>query len=423
MTLEPLFEAALSAVAPHRLIPAVASMRGTILTIDDLNFDLAHYHNCLLCGSGKAAAAMAQAFETILANRCGGGIVVAPDTPVHLQCATCIPSTHPLPSEQSVIAADAMGSLFDQAGPNDLIIYLLSGGTSALLEKPLPPLTLEDMINTTRILLENGCSIDEINAVRKHLSAIKGGRLAARTPATVVVLVISDVIGDDLQTIGSAPLHSDASTYREVVTMLQARELLPKLTPAVQSLLQRGAAGAIAETPKQVRPGVLHRLIASNHHALEAAAAAARERGIRTRIESRPLCGDVAAAAQAFAERFKVLPPGTLLLSGGETTVQVRGHGKGGRNQHFALLLLQHLHTSCSYTILCAGSDGIDGNSDAAGALISDTLFKDARQRGIDLQCHIDTFDSYTFFQQLDASIMTGYTGTNVMDVVLAYKG
>lgn len=422
LDLRAVFQTAIDAVMPEKLIPSSVSMANGALKIGDTALDLNDYAHCTVCGSGKAAGPMAQAMEKILQNRCSGGVIISPEKPVHLQYATCIQSTHPLPSQLSLKAADALQSLFRQTGKGDLIIYLLSGGTSSLIEKPLNGLTLDDIIDTTRRLLENGCSIEETNAVRKHLSMIKGGRLAALTDATILVLVISDVIGDDLQTIGSAPLHSDASSYADVVSMLEARGLMAQLSDRVKAVLMQGASGQIPDTPSHVKPNVIHLILSSNKQALEAAASYADLFGVLTLVEPTPISGSVEEAAKAFCERFKALEPGTLLLAGGETTVKVQGSGKGGRNQHFALLCLQQLADCCSYEIICAGSDGIDGNSDAAGAKISDRLYSEAKQTGLNMLDYINNFDSNTFFAQLDALIVTGYTGTNVMDIIIAHK-
>jgi glycerate 2-kinase len=421
--LEKFFDVAIDAVRPKNIISKIVTLKNNELAIGNTFLDLGTFNYCYLCGSGKAAAQMAVEMEKILGSQWGGGVIVSPERPTFLQQATCIEATHPFPSAKSIAAADAMIGCFESTGEKDLIVYLLSGGTSSLMEKPIPPIALDDFIGTTQLLLENGFSIEELNAVRKHLSLIKGGRLAEKTNARIIVLVISDVIGDDLSTIGSAPLHSDASSYSDVATLLKERNLFSRLAPSVQKVLNRGVEGKIDETPKTVRSNVTHQLLSSNIQALNAAAEYARELGIPVKLDSKPISGDVESAAKSFVEVFKTLPAGTLLLRGGETTVTVTGNGRGGRNQHFALLSLQALKECCPYTIIAAGTDGIDGNSDAAGAIISDALYRDSRDKEINLQQFIHNFDSHTLFEQLGAAIKTGYTGTNVMDVIIAYKG
>ncbi|UFS61601.1 DUF4147 domain-containing protein [Sulfurimonas sp. HSL-3221] len=419
--LESLFGAAVDAVMPQRMLPGRMRLHDGVLSVGGEQLDLERYGNLYLCGAGKAALPMAEACEAILGERIAGGVIVTPEAERPLGYCTYVHSTHPLPSEESVEAAERLMEQFARAGERDLILFLLSGGTSALIEKPLPPVTLAAMAETTRLLLENGCSIEETNSVRKHLSMIKGGRLAQMTRATVLVLVVSDVIGDDLETIGSAPLYCDRSTYADVTALLRGRGLMERLPETVREVLTKGEKGGVPETPTLPLPTVKHLLIGSNKQALEAAAACGVEYGRDVRVVETPIEGDVAEAAEAFCRRFKSLPPGTLLLQGGETTVTVSGGGRGGRNQHFALLCLRHLGTECSYDIICAGTDGIDGNSDAAGARISDALFRRCSIAEIDDA--LARFDSNTFFAGKEALIETGYTGTNVMDVVLAYKG
>jgi hydroxypyruvate reductase/glycerate 2-kinase len=417
------FQVGLDAVSPASLINEHLRFKKGTLSIDKCTVDLNDYSNCYLCGSGKAAASMAKAMDDIMGNYIGGGIVVSPEAVQHLKHATCIHSTHPLPSDESIHAADAMMNLFENAEPNELIIYLLSGGTSALLEKPVEPLTLDDMVQTTRVLLENGCSITETNAVRKHLSQVKGGRLAGLTRARIIVLVISDVIGDDLQTIGSAPLHSDQSCYAEIVEMLEKRALIDRLPDNVQTLLRQGAEGKYPETPKQPYKHVQHHLLASNQIALQGIESHAKKMGLNVVVQRHPIQGDVHDAAKTFIDAFSVLPKNTLYLCGGETTVLVKGDGRGGRNQHFALICLEALKSRFSYEIICAGTDGIDGNCDAAGAHISDALFRQSAEVGTDITSFIGNFDSNGFFERYTRAIKTGYTGTNVMDLVIAYKG
>jgi len=419
--LERIFEAAVDAVMPQRMLPGRMHLDDGVLHIDGEHFDLERYERLYLCGAGKAALPMAEACETILGERIAGGVIVTPEAPRPLKHCRYVHSTHPMPSSESVDAAEQLITQFGAATEKDLILFLLSGGSSALIEKPVPPVSLEAMAQSTKLLLENGCSIDETNGVRKHLSLIKGGRLAQMTKARVVVLVVSDVIGDDLETIGSAPLYCDRSTYTGVTAMLRAKGLFEKLPATVRELLLAGERGAVAETPEFPLPGVTHLLIGSNRRALEAAAECGVAHGRDVRVIGRPIEGDVAAAAEAFCRRFEALPPGTLLLQGGETTVTVSGGGRGGRNQHFALLCMQRLKTKAVYDIICAGTDGIDGNSDAAGARISDALFRRCDPQ--EIKEALSRFDSNTFFAHKEALIKTGYTGTNVMDVVIAYKG
>lgn len=416
-----LFDAAIAAVDPHRILPDRMQLQGDLLKIDSLTLDLGAYRHLYVCGAGKAALPMALSCEQILGSHIAGGVIVTPEAPRPLEFITYCRSTHPLPSQRSIQGADALFAQFEAAAEEDLILFLLSGGASALIEKPIAPVTLKDMAATTKLLLENGCSIDETNAVRKHLSTIKGGRLARRTLARIVVLVISDVIGDDLGTIGSAPLYGDTSTYADVSALLEAKRLTARLPQNVRTVIDAGVRGEIEETPDAPPANVTHMLLSSNRHALLAAQAAAKQHHVSAVVDPAPICGDVDAAAQSFCDAFMLIPEGSLLLCGGETTVTVTGQGKGGRNQHFALQCLRLLEKSCCYDIICAGTDGIDGNSDAAGARISDTLY--ARIDPDEAAFYAEAFDSNTFFERHDAVIKTGYTGTNVMDIIIAYKG
>lgn len=419
--LDAIFDAAIKAVMPQSMIPAVMALEDGVLHIDDSSYDLERYEKCYLCGAGKAALPMAEACETLLGAHIDGGLIVTPEAARPLKHCRYVHSTHPLPSQESIDAADLLLEQFAAATQKDLILFLLSGGTSALIEKPIAPVTLSEMAATTKLLLENGCSIEETNRVRKHLSSVKGGRLAKATQATVVVLVVSDVIGDDLETIGSAPLYYDSSTYAEAVAMLESKGLMDRLPDSVATVLLEGRAGKTGETPKSPAPNVEHLLIGSNRRALEAAADAALEYGRGVRLIGTPLSGDVADAAEAFCDTFASLAPDTLLLQGGETTVTVTGSGSGGRNQHFALLCLQKLGGGAYFDIICAGTDGIDGNSDAAGARINSELLR--RCTSAEIEDALVRFDSNTFFEGKGAVIKTGYTGTNVMDIVIAYKG
>lgn len=420
--LDAVFKDALSSVMPERMIPAAMCLENGVIHIKDAVYDLEQYGKLWLCGTGKAALPMAEVCEAMLGAHIAGGVIVTPEAERPLRYCEYVHSTHPLPSYESIAAADRLLKVFERAAEDDLILFLLSGGTSALIEKPIASVTLEEMALSTKVLLENGCSIEETNSVRKHLSQIKGGRLAARTAARVAVLVVSDVVGDDLQTIGSAPLYCDRSTYADAVALVEAKGLTRQLPASVMSVLNDGKAGKIAETPKTAPQKVRHFIIGSNQIALEAAAASAADFGRDVSLLTTPMEGDVVQAVQTFQERFAQLPPDTLLLMGGETTVTVSGGGRGGRNQHFALLSLKALAQQQSYfDVICAGTDGIDGNSDAAGARINSELA--FRCSAAEMEDALQRFDSNTFFEHCNAVIRTGYTGTNVMDIVIAYKG
>lgn len=416
-----IFDAAVTSVMPQTMMRRAVRLEHNVLYVGTHKLDLERYDRLYLCGAGKAALPMAEACEALLHARIAGGVVVTPEAEAPLHHCTYMHSTHPIPSQESIDAAEALMAQFEAAGERDLILFLLSGGASALIEKPLPPVTLAEMAATTKLLLENGCTIGETNAVRKHLSMLKGGRLARMTEATVVVLVISDVIGDDLETIGSGPLYCDGSTYAEAAGMLRAKGLLSRLPERVRQVLEQGERGLLEETPETPPPHVTHLLLASNRQALEAAAERAVDAGMKVHLEHEPIRGDVAEAAARFCRTFEALPPRALLLCGGETTVTVRGGGRGGRNQHFALLCLQRLGDRFAYDIICAGTDGIDGNSEAAGARISDRLYAASTPR--EMAAAAEAFDSNGFFERKGAAIRTGYTGTNVMDLVIAYKG
>lgn len=418
-----LYREAVQAVMPDQVMPRYLRREGEKILVGERVYTLSDFENCYLCASGKAADAMAPAAAAVLGDACSDGVVISPEDGTDTPCYAHYTGTHPLPSQQSVDAGTAMHALFTKATQNDFILFLLSGGSSALMEMPLPPISIDEFTATTRLLLENGYSIDEINTVRKHLSALKGGRLAAATDATVAVLVVSDVIGDDLHTIGSAPLYCDTSSYRDAVTLLEAKTLFAALPKSVQDVLHSGLQGILPESPKTPMPHTEHFMIASNFQALQAAADAAKNTGLNVRLDPTPIRGDVSEAAETLFAIFASLPEQTLYIRGGECTVVVDGSGKGGRNQHLALLLMQKIKTAYAYGLVAAGTDGIDGNSGAAGAFVSDGLYTDAQARGIDPEDALSRFDSNGFFERLGATVTTGYTRTNVMDVLLFYKG
>ncbi|RUM68220.1 MAG: glycerate dehydrogenase [Sulfurospirillum sp.] len=323
-------------------------------------------------------------------------------------------SSHPLPSARSVEAAEKLMKMISALNEDEVFIYLLSGGTSALVEKPIPPVRLEDFTAVSEALLQSGASIDEMNIVRKHLSMIKGGRLAALTKAKGKVFVISDVIGDDLEAIGSAPLFCDSSTCADAKRVLVQYGLWDSVNTSVRNLLEECSH----ETPKVVDPGIVHEVVASNKTALEAIAAEAEKAGYRAKIVTDRLRGDVRDVAKEIARiaQFHEADTPLCLLFGGETTVQVRGSGKGGRNQELALWVLKAMRGEGRFTFLSGGTDGRDGMSDAAGAVVDESDLHE------DIDRYLDNNDSYHYHQKYGTLICTGASGTNVMDIMILIK-
>jgi hydroxypyruvate reductase/glycerate 2-kinase len=321
---------------------------------------------------------------------------------------------------------EAMGGL----GEDDFFLYLLSGGSSALLEWPSPPVTLPELQATARLLLEGGLAIDEINMVRKHLSRVKGGRLGRMTKARGLVLVISDVLGDDLQTIGSAPLYCDGSSYQQVVDLLSRFNLWESLPASVRGLLADGAAGVCEETPKEPNPRIEHLLIGSNVLALEKAAARSEALGIqapimtsRLRGEAREVAKAIVAVGEEILASGRPFAPPVCLLFGGETTVTVRGKGRGGRNQEMCVAALREIGERRGLLFFSGGTDGIDGNSEAAGAAVDWQSFARAQELGLRIDDYLGANNSNQLLASTGDLIVTGPTGTNVMDITMLFVG
>ncbi|MFC4455428.1 glycerate kinase type-2 family protein [Deinococcus sonorensis] len=370
----------------------------------------------VLVSVGKAAPGMAAAVMGQLHGPVSG-VVVAP----HAQATGSLPGLHvlgaghPTPDEGSVRAGAAVLDAVRALSPDDLLLCLISGGASALLCAPAG-VTLDQKADLTRQLLASGASIQQINVVRKHLSRVKGGQLArAAAPARVVSLVLSDVVGDDLSSIASGPTAPDPSSDRDALAVLEAFGLR---APEARVWLTEGAAGLHPDTPKPDDPlfeRVTHRIVGRNRTALEAAAAHLQQAGWPARIWRDDVTGPAREAARQHAQLARELDPGEALLSGGETTTVVRpGAGRGGRNLEFLLALA--LEDTGVYA-LAADSDGLDGSSDAAGAILTpDTLARAARL-GLDARASLDGSDAHGFFGRLGDLIRCGPTGTNVNDV------
>jgi hydroxypyruvate reductase len=333
---------------------------------------------------------------------------------------------HPVPDARGQAAAEAIVERARGAGAEDLVLFLVSGGGSALTPAPTPPITLAEKQETTRLLLGAGATINELNAVRKHLSRFKGGQFArAAAPATVVSLILSDVIGDPLDVIASGPTAPDPSTFADALTVLERRGVAERLPRAVRTRLDAGARGEIAETPKPgdtVFERVSNVVIGNNALVVDAAAEEARRLGYRAEVLTRALQGEARDVARELVARARTLPPRTCLIAGGETTVTVRGRGRGGRCQEFALAAALELTPDDRLVVLAAGTDGTDGPTEAAGALGDATTIARGETAGRAARAALADNDAYTFLAGAGDLVVTGPTNTNLLDVYLCLR-
>ena len=429
-----IFNAALVAVDPYNAVLKVACFEHNQLQIAGVKYNLESYERIIVVGAGKATARMALAVETLLGGNIAAGLIVVKNGhAAPLSIIGQVEAAHPVPNEAGMAGAQNILHMVCAADEKTLVICLLSGGASALLVAPAAGLTLQDKQDTTGLLLNAGASINELNAVRKHLSSVKGGGLArAAYPAQMVTLILSDVIGDPLDVIASGPTAQDNSTFAEAWAVIVKYGLQEKLPPRVVDYLQRGSAGQMPETVKENDPCLnkTHNLIiAGIRQALVAAKEKAGQLGYASRTISAKLQGEAREAAcflaQAARAELAEMQPNErrCLLCGGETTVTVRGTGKGGRNQELALAFALEIEGWQGVSLLSAGTDGGDGPTDAAGAMVDAGTAALARSLGIDPRKYLDNNDSYTFFQDFDtvagtqSHLKTGPTGTNVMDI------
>jgi len=429
-----IYSAAIRAVDPFEAVTNSLSLKGDVLTLRQgeeilAEENLSIYERVLVVGAGKATAPMALAVEDILEDRISRGAVsVKYGYIAELKKIAIHEAAHPVPDAAGAEAAGEIVHILEDAGEKDLVISLISGGGSALL--PLPPssISLEEKQKTTDLLLKSGASIHEINAVRKHLSQVKGGNLArAAHPARVLNLMISDVVGDAMDVIASGPFVADSSTFIEAAGILEKYHLTKDVPSSVTAYIQRGVEKEVEENPSEGSvefDRVTNAIIASNIIALEAAADAAEELGYNTCILSSLIEGDTAEAAfwhsriadEVRATGNPVEAPGCI-ISGGETTVIVTGNGLGGRNMEFALQAAPYIRGKEGILMASIGTDGSDGPTDAAGAVADGTTVSRGEDLGVFIDDYIRSNDSYHYFQQLDDLIITGPTNTNVMDV------
>ena len=417
-----IFHAALKAAAPSEAVLRHAKLARNVLSAGGKRYRLDEFRNVYVIGAGKASAQMAQPIERLLGKRIAQGLInVKYDHTARLRRIELNECGHPIPDRNGELGAHRIAEIASQAGEDDLVVCLISGGASALLPLPAPPVTLEEKQETTRLLLHCGANIHELNCVRKHISALKGGQLAQLAwPASVLTLILSDVIGDDLDVIGSGPTVPDRSTLADARAILSKYGIAAKVPAAVRERLSEKAS----ETPKpgdKIFEHVQNLIVGSNRLAVDAAAEQARALGYHTLVLSTFIEGetrDVARVHAAIAKEIRAtgrpVKPPACVISGGETTVTIRGNGQGGRNQEFALAAALDIAGLKDVVILSAGTDGTDGPTDAAGAIADGSTIARA---GLDAAAYLANNDSYHFFGNLGDLIKTGPTGTNVADV------
>jgi glycerate 2-kinase len=383
----------------------------------------------IVTGAGKAAASLARGLEAVLGDRIDSGVVlVKHGHGLPLRRIAVLEGGHPVPDADGLAGTRQIMQTVETAAEHDTMFFVLTGGASALLVEPAPGLSFADLQAANRLLVNGGAQIDEINAVRKHLSGVTGGRLRQRARcASFCTLAISDVIGDSPAAIGSGPTVADPSTFQECIAIVDRYGLRAALPRAVVEHLERGVAGRVAETPKEtagIFRGSHYRIVASNRISIDAAAHAARARGCKVEILTTEMQGHTHAAAHRFAAALRQASSARsdapiVILAGGETTLPVRGNGRGGRNQEFALVAALDLQGVANVTLLSAGTDGTDGPTDAAGAFVDGSTVARASARGLDANDVLRRQDSYTLLDALGALHRTGPTGTNVMDLAM----
>jgi len=433
------FRAAVEAVDPARLVASVLRVEGDAVVLDAPGVRAAMPLSSLwkvhLVGAGKAGRAMGEAALAALGKRVADGVIAVPrgaegrSGPVRFAAAG-----HPVPDIFSLAAAREILSLLERAGKGDLVIALMSGGGSAMLSAPAEGITTEEKAETFRLLLREGADIASFNAVRKHLSEVKGGLLArAAQPAATWALLLSDVPDDDPSVIASGPFSPDPTTYADAIGVLERYGIFYAVPSPVRRHLAEGAAGAFPETPKPDDPaflGTTSALVGTNHTAMEAARGMAREQATGPTVTALLpgfLRGEARECARSFCSGLRkaaeALSPGhaVVVIAGGETTVNVRGGGKGGRNQEFALAAAVELAGEGAMAVLAAGTDGIDGPTDAAGAFVDGTTVARAASLGLDPVAHLENNDAYPFFRALGDLVVTGPTGTNVADLAIGW--
>ncbi len=425
-----LIEEGLKAADPYSAVRKHLSRIEDQVIVDGKKFSPKHV---FLIALGKASIPMTLAVEDVLSDLIAGGVVSAPKYSRGVfsrlpRRVKVVWAGHPVPDEDSVRAGEKALEIAERAGKEDLVLVLVSGGGSALMERPADEISLRELMETTKLLLKSGATIDEINTVRKHLSWFKGGWLARKAyPANLVALIVSDVVGDPLETIASGPTAPDPTRFEDAYMVLKHYGLWEKLPEKPREYIEKGLRGEVPETPKpgdKVFGKVYNKVVASNIVSLKAMEEKARSLGYNTIILTSRIQGEArhvgrvlaGIALESYYNSYPIKPP-AVILAGGETTVTVVGEGKGGRNQELVLGAVADINGHHGVVIASIGTDGIDGVTDAAGAIADAHTLTRAKERKLNPYDFLARNDSYHFFKELGDLVITGPTGTNVNDI------
>ncbi len=421
-----LIKAAIDSVRPENFIPENIHLQGRDLTIQDRTYDLSAYDQIYVVSVGKAAYGMAEALDRIIGQYVSKGIVLTKHLPS--QCSLCskyklMEGGHPIPTEASIAGAEAILDLLDSAGKEDLVIFLISGGGSALMTKPAGKLSLETLQAFSKDILGCGADIKEFNTLRKHLDEVKGGRLSLHAaPAEQITIILSDVVGSPLDTIASGPTVPDPTTYQDALNIYNNYANTTKFPEQIRKVLESGVNHKLPETLKdESRTGQVF-LLASNRTAAYAAAVQGRKYGLYSRVLNTHLTGEASMIGALLPSFFSELEKPGLLIFGGETTVHIKGNGLGGRNLETALASVRPMAEWKGCTLVTLATDGEDGPTDAAGAIVTSETLSKATEKGCDPDEFLQNSDSYHFFEKVGGSLKPGSTGTNVNDLVFLIR-
>ena len=412
----------LDAVDPYKAVKS--RFNSDMIVFEEDSIDISDFDNVYLVGFGKASVGMAQAVCDSVDVKEGVVVTNDPDSQVKNDNVVTIAGGHPLPDQGSIDGAEKILSIVEKCNDCDVLIVLISGGGSALLSKPR--VCLEDLQSVTSLLLKCGADINEINTIRKHLSLVKGGQLAAASNGLVISFIISDIIGDPMSFIASGPTYPDSTSFADAKSVLEKYDLWEKIPLSVKKVIDDGVKGVSPDTPDDdvVFKNVFNFIVANNGIACKAAERKARNLGYKTMLLTTSLDGEAKEKGRFLVDKalnYIDSEEKIVFISGGETTVTIHGDGKGGRNQEMILGCVNDLFEK-NIVFASFATDGIDGMSDAAGAIADGFTLSQAQRKGLDPDVFLRDNNSYEFFKNLDDLLMTGPTGTNVMDVQIVIR-